>query len=220
MPTVRVSSDEELISALARGDEAAFTCLYERYRRAIFGFLLRILRNHADAEDVLQLVFVEVWRNGSAYDASRGRPVAWLFKRAQSRAIDHVRSRETHSKKISASATFSTELIGGTAEDAARPERRIIVRAALAALSEEQRQVLDLAYFEGLTQPEMAALLAIPLGTVKTRVRDGLIKLRRLQAQQPLLSHGKLPNGSSQKKVLPPLPRAHPPGDQALSALS
>ena len=173
-------TDAELLRAVARGDEQSLAALYDRYSSILLGLLLRILHSRAEAEDVLQEVFVQVWRRAGSYDEARGRGFTWLVTLARSRAIDRLRALDSRARAATASAAEEFEPVGDASLDAFRSEQREIVRAALAQLTEDQRRTLLLAYEEGLTQSEIAARLNQPLGTVKTRTRAGLMKLREL----------------------------------------
>jgi len=183
----RPQSDAEeaaLVRAVAGGDERAFASLYDRYSPILFGLLVRILHSRAEAEDVLQEVFLQVWQQARSFDASRGRAFTWLVTLARSRAIDRLRALDSRERAARRSAADATPPASGGEEwaddAAARAERAAAVRGALAELPEEQRQVLLLAYLDGMSQSEIAAAKGQPLGTVKTRTRAGLKKLSEL----------------------------------------
>jgi RNA polymerase sigma-70 factor (ECF subfamily) len=177
-------SDVEVLHAIARGDEQALAHLYDRYRLILFGLVNRILSSREEAEDVLQEVFIQVWRRAADFDELRGRPFTWLVTVARSRAIDRLRSLAARERVATASASDPAEAISDAADDTFRSEQRGVVVSALTQLSDEQKTTLVLAYFEGLTQSEIAARLGAPLGTVKTRMRSGMIKLRELLADK------------------------------------
>ena len=170
-----------LIRRMAEGDRDAFKAFYDRYARQIYPFVLRIVREPADAADVLQEVFWEAWQSAASYDPGRGTPEAWLFTRARTRAIDRVRAvrrrSETFVTPLDERVAAAPEPGRDTAEQA---EDRALVVGALDRLSESQREVLELAYYGGLTQTEIAERLKQPLGTVKTRIRLGLERLREV----------------------------------------
>ncbi|MET0623483.1 MAG: sigma-70 family RNA polymerase sigma factor [Pyrinomonadaceae bacterium] len=174
------AEDAGLLRAVARGDESAFARVYDRYSPILLGLLLRILRSRAEAEDVLQEVFLQVWQQARSFDESRGRAFTWLVTLARSRAIDRLRavdSRERAALRSAEDGQPVTQARPLADDDAIRAERAEAVRGALGELPEEQRQVLVLAYLEGMSQSEIAAAKNQPLGTVKTRTRAGLKKL-------------------------------------------
>src|SRR5687768_2077405 len=179
-----------LLPAVAQGNVSAFEELYDRHASTVYGLLLRILSNADDAQEVLQETFVKAWTSAGMFDAVRGSEVAWLISIARSRGIDRLRSRRTRAdredeagREMSVFSAFVEKATG--ADDAIQAEERRAVRGALAELPEAQRIALELAYFEGLSQTEIAARLNEPLGTIKTRMQLGMKKLReRLQAYQ------------------------------------
>jgi len=176
-----------LLPAIARGDVAAFEELYDRYSSTLYALLIRILANAEDAQEVLQEAFVKAWTSAKMFDALRGSEVAWLISVARSRGIDRLRARRIRldredeaGREISTVSGFVDRTNG--ADKAIQSEQTVAVRGALAELPEAQRRALELAYFEGLSQSEIAARLSEPLGTVKTRMQLGMKKLRdRLQ---------------------------------------
>lgn len=174
----------ELLKAIVARDEVALAQLYDRYRVILFGLLMRILNNREEAEDVLQEVFLQVWRKAEDFDEDRGRPFTWLVTLARSRGIDRLRTLGARERVAEASAREAPEEVSDAATDAFKSEQRGIVSDALAKLPDEQKRPLMLAYFDGLTQSEIATHLGAPLGTVKTRMRTGLIRLRELLAGQ------------------------------------
>ena len=171
-------NDIELLKAIAAKDDAALGQLYDRYRLILFGVLMRILNNREEAEDVLQEVFLQVWRRAADFDENRGRPFTWLVTLARSRGIDRLRSLASRERVAVAGANERPEEVSDAAGDAIRSEQVGVVNSALAELPEDQRKPLVLAYFDGLTQSEIATKLDLPLGTVKTRMRTAMIKLR------------------------------------------
>jgi RNA polymerase sigma-70 factor, ECF subfamily len=191
MPMTETVPLPALLPAVARGEIAAFEALFDRYSGTLYALLLRILGSPEDAQEVLQESFVKVWTNAKMFDAGRGSEVAWLISIARSRGIDKLRSRRIRvdrendaGREISIQSSFVEKTTG--ADEAIRSEERIAVRGALAELPEAQRIALELAYFEGLSQTEIAERLGEPLGTVKTRMQLGMKKLRdRLRAFQP-----------------------------------
>jgi RNA polymerase sigma-70 factor (ECF subfamily) len=183
-PEPAQENDVELLKAIVARDEVALAQLYDRYRVILFGLLMRILNNREEAEDVLQEVFLQVWRKAEDFDEDRGRPFTWLVTLARSRGIDRLRSLGARERVAEASARAVPEEVSDAAADAFKSEQRGIVSDALAKLPDEQKRPLMLAYFDGLTQSEIATHLGAPLGTVKTRMRTGLIRLRELLAGQ------------------------------------
>jgi RNA polymerase sigma-70 factor (ECF subfamily) len=177
-----------LLPAVALGDSAAFEQLYDRHSSTLYALLLRILANPDDAQEVLQETFVKAWTNAKMFDSVRGSDVAWLISIARSRGIDRLRSRKIRGdredeagRELSSSFGFVEKRTGS--DDAIQSEERTAVRGALAELPESQRIALALAYFEGLSQSEIAEKLGQPLGTIKTRMQLGMKKLReRLKA--------------------------------------
>ncbi|HSY49134.1 MAG TPA: sigma-70 family RNA polymerase sigma factor [Thermoanaerobaculia bacterium] len=177
-----------LLPAVAHGDLAAFEQLYDRHSSTLYALLLRILANPDDAQEVLQETFVKAWTNAKMFDSVRGSDVAWLISIARSRGIDRLRSRKIRGdredeagREVSSSFGFVEKRTG--ADDAIQSEERQAVRGALAELPDSQRITLALAYFEGLSQSEIAEKLGEPLGTIKTRMQLGMKKLReRLKA--------------------------------------
>jgi len=169
---------------MAAGDRDAFARFYDRYAPLVFPFVLRIVGDRSDAADVLQDVFWEAWRDAGAYDATRGTPEAWLVMRARTRAIDRVRRGRRRAQTFLAPVDEATAeappALGGDA--AQHAEDRQVVAAALSRLPESQRVVIELAYYAGLTQTEIAERLEQPLGTVKTRIRLALARLREVVA--------------------------------------
>ena len=176
------TADVELLKAVARGDEQALAQLYDSYRLILFGLLVRILNSREEAEDVLQEVFLQVWRRAKDFDETRGKPFTWLVTLARSRAIDRLRSLGARDRVAQASIREASEEVSDAAFDTFRSEQRALVTSALSQLPEEQKRPLVLAYFDGLTQSEIAANLGAPLGTVKTRMRAGMMKLREVLA--------------------------------------
>lgn len=181
-PEQAQENDIELLQAIVARDEAALAELYDRYRVILFGLLMRILSNREEAEDVLQEVFLQVWRRAADFDANRGRPFTWLVTMTRSRGIDRLRTLAARERVAIAGARDESEAVSDAASDAFRSEQRGLVTSALAQLPDEQKRPLMLAYFDGLTQSEIAARLGAPLGTVKTRMRTGMMKLRELLA--------------------------------------
>ena len=174
------AEDAELLRATARGDESAFARVYDRYSPILLGLLLRILRSRAEAEDVLQEVCLQVWQQARSFDPTRGRPFTWLVTLTRSRAIDRLRAVDSRDRAAQRSAEEAPPDVAPrdwADEEAIRAERAEAVRDALGELPEEQRQVLVLAYLEGMSQSEIAAAKNQPLGTVKTRTRAGLKRL-------------------------------------------
>ena len=174
-----------LIRQVAKQDREAFSRLYDQSSSRIFSLALRMLKVRSDAEDLLQEVFVQIWRQASNYSEDRGSPEAWIINIARSRAIDKLRSirrrDETFTLTDNPAGAESTE----SAESfAAASEVQLTINSALADLPAAQRKVLELAYFDGLTQTEIAERLAEPLGTVKTRMRSGLQRLRDILRTQ------------------------------------
>ena len=177
-------SDVELLHAVARGDEAALARLYDAYRVILFGLLVRILNSREEAEDILQDVFIQVWRRAKDFDEKRGRPFTWLVTLTRSRAIDRLRQLGARQRLATGAAQEQSEAVSDALSETIKGAQRETVRRALAELPEEQKHTLVLAYFEGLTQSEIAAKLNTPLGTIKTRMRSGMIKLRALLGSQ------------------------------------
>jgi RNA polymerase sigma-70 factor, ECF subfamily len=178
------TADVDLLKAVARGDEQALAEIYDRYRVILFGLLVRILNSREEAEDVLQEVFLQVWRRASDFDEKRGKPFTWLVTLTRSRGIDRLRSLAARERVAHAGTREASASISDAAADTFRSEQRGLVNSALAQLPEEQKRTLILAYFDGLTQSEIAAKLGAPLGTVKTRMRTGMTRLRELLAGQ------------------------------------
>ena len=176
------TSGADLIKGMAAGDRDAFAQFYDRHAPLVFPLILKIVRERAEAADVLQEVFWEAWQGAAGYDPERGSPEAWMVTRARSRAIDRIRALRRRSETFVAPADEAlTAAAGDPARDAAvRAEERGILRSALDRLPEAQREVIELAYYGGLTQTEIAERLKQPLGTVKTRIRLGLERLREV----------------------------------------
>jgi RNA polymerase sigma-70 factor (ECF subfamily) len=189
--TVEVSErDQDMVSLVRRvatGDQSALAALYDATNRLIYSLVLRVLGDMSSAEEVLIDVYTQVWRQAASYDANRGAPLAWMATIARSRAIDRLRSGWQDQRRKE-----PLDVLGDTPTNAASPEesaaiseRQKLVREALNLLTFEQRQVIELAYYSGLSHSEIAEKLNQPLGTVKTRTRLGLMKLR--EALAPLL---------------------------------
>jgi len=169
-----------LVARAAEGDQMALAALYDETSALVYGFALRILRDQHAAEDVTIDVYAQVYRQVSSYDANRGTPSAWLLTLTRSRAIDRLRQevqRREREESLEAT-TRMPSLSAGPEECSATTELRRLVQRALALLTPEQWQVIELAYYAGLSQNEIAAKLGQPLGTVKTRIRTGLMLLR------------------------------------------
>ncbi|HWQ32385.1 MAG TPA: sigma-70 family RNA polymerase sigma factor [Blastocatellia bacterium] len=171
-----------LIRAIASGDQAALGTLYDATSRVVFGLALRILNDRATAEEVMLDVYTQVWRQAASYDLQRGSPMAWLMTIARSRAIDRLRSGWQDQQRRE-----PLEVIGDARSDSISPElsteiseRRLLVRKALSAISPEQRELIEMAYYGGLSHSEIALQTNLPLGTVKTRIRLGMLKLREM----------------------------------------
>ena len=171
---------ETLVRRMAAGDREAFGAFYDRYAPLVFPLIVRIVRDRSDAADVLQDVFWEAWQGAPTYDPGRGTPEAWMITRARTRAIDRVRAvrrrGETFVPPVDESRAAAPAERGGDAAE--RAEDRGVIRTALQTLSQPQREAIELAYYAGLTQTEIADRVRQPLGTVKTRIRLGLERLR------------------------------------------
>lgn len=169
----------ELLREVARGDEKAFGRLYDLVAPRVYGLIRRVLRDPAQAEEVAQEVLVEVWRTAARFDAARGTATSWIFTIAHRRAVDRVRSEQASAERTlrAGAASMDTPYDSVADEVTGRLERQQ-VRHCLDGLTELQRQAVTLAYYQGHSYPQVAELLGTPLPTVKTRMRDGLIRLR------------------------------------------
>jgi RNA polymerase sigma-70 factor, ECF subfamily len=166
-----------LIDRITRGDSGALRALYDRCAPRALAIAQRVLGMRAEAEEVVQETFIQIWRRSATYDFRRGGAMAWVVTIARSRAIDRLRARAAADRAEARLEEVDPPEATAPLEAAEQRQLRERMRGALAALPEEQRSVLELAYFQGLTQSEIAARLGSPLGTVKTRVRLGLARL-------------------------------------------
>ena len=197
-PSQHVTSmiDPALLARVVKGDQQAFSQLYDHSSTLLFTLAVRILGNREEAAELLQDVYLEVWRKVSRYDVGRGTPIAWLVTLTKSRAIDRLRARASRGYRA------TNPLEAGTAAQMADPgpspletqadqELRMAVGTAVGDLPQAQQQAIELAYYEGLSHTEIAARLNQPLGTVKTRIKLGMSKLRESLRQWG--NHGDLP---------------------------
>ena len=172
--------DRELVRHMASKESAALDAFYQRYNRIAFSLILRIVGIREDAEDVLTDVFWQVWQQSPRYDSSRGKPIAWLLTIARTRAIDCIRSTNRQQSR--------TDELDASTQPASAPsepdsfvlaDTRNAVKEALHELPEQQRIPLEMAYFQGMSHTEIATALGQPLGTVKDRIRNGMMHLRK-----------------------------------------
>lgn len=180
---IQPSESPRLLPQVASGDAAAFEKLYDTHSSILYGLLLKMLGNAEDAQEVLQEAFVQVWNRAGSYDATRGSELAWLISITRSRGIDRLRSRRVRAEREQQAAleiSKGSENVDtpGAYDEVISAERGAALRKALVELPDGQREALELAYFHGMSQTEIAAKLSEPLGTVKTRMQLGMKKLR------------------------------------------
>jgi RNA polymerase sigma-70 factor, ECF subfamily len=174
-----VASDEELLLRVARGDQAAFESLYDRFAGLVYGVVKRVVRDPSQSEEVAQEVLVEAWRIASRFDPERGTARTWLLTMAHRRAVDRVRSEQSSRDRTERIGTRDhQQAFDQVAEEVELRLEHRQVRESLSVLTDLQREAVELAYYGGYTYREVAELLGAPLGTIKTRMRDGLIRLR------------------------------------------
>ena len=169
----------DLLRRAGRADESAFADLYDVTARRVYGMVLRVVRDPAQSEEVTQEVFLEIWRTSSRFDPARGSALGWMLTIAHRKAVDRVRSAEAATRRDETYHHRTQPIDHDTTAEAVHASldaRR--VRGALQALTEVQREAVGLAYFGGYTHTEVATMLDLPVGTAKTRIRDGLIRLR------------------------------------------
>jgi RNA polymerase sigma-70 factor, ECF subfamily len=169
-------NDGALIAAIRNGNQEAMAELYDRYSSVVYAVALRVLGDTSAAEDILQEIFMQLWRKPGAFDASRGNLAPWLAVITRNRAVDVLRKRRPQSELEDTTLTVNPDFAG-------EADRGLIVekvRSALQAMSSQQRSALEMAYFEGYSHSEISAKTGEPLGTIKTRIRSGLMQLRKL----------------------------------------
>ncbi len=173
-------SDRAAVIRMARGDGSAVAEVYDRHARAIYSLALRMLSDPADAEDVVQEVFTQAWRQADRYDPSRAPVIGWLLVITRARALDRLRARRSRIASTPLDVRIAEPVDPGPGQDlqAIDHEDAARVRRALEALPDGQREAIELAYYKGLSQSDIAETLEQPLGTVKTRMRTALLKLR------------------------------------------
>jgi RNA polymerase sigma-70 factor (ECF subfamily) len=177
-PAERADAGQDtLLTHVAKGDQAAFEALYDQLGASVYGLIRKVLRNPSQAEEVAQEVLLEVWRSASRFDPARGSAATWVLTIAHRRAIDRVRAEEASvaREQRTAQAPTAVDEVAETVEASMDAER---VRRCLAGLTELQRESITLAYYGGYSYAQVAALLDTALGTIKTRIRDGLTRLR------------------------------------------
>jgi RNA polymerase sigma-70 factor, ECF subfamily len=181
-PPGRVGDDGAVIQRIARGEDPALAELYDRYAQVLYTLGMRILRSVQDSEDIVQEVFIQVWKKAESYDAKKGTVYTWLVTMMRNRAIDRLRSKgyKHAAQQIDTAAIvlFSDAPSSNPHSHTVRSEHQKLVVGTLKQLSADQQQVLALAYYEGFSQSEIAQKLNIPLGTVKSRMRHGLQSMR------------------------------------------
>ena len=169
----------DLLRRSAKGDQAAFSSLYDATAARVYGLVLRVVRDPAQAEEVTQECFLDFWRQAGRFDPARGNAVSWLLTIAHRKGVDRVRSAEAATRRDTtyhrSSGDIAHDVTAEAATDALEAKR---VRSAMTILTPVQREALELAYFGGYTHTEVATMLDLPVGTAKTRIRDGLIRLR------------------------------------------
>jgi len=173
------AEDSDAVARMVDGDQEGLAALYDRHGRFVYSLALRIVRDQAEAEDVTQDVFVQVWRQAERFDAARGSVLGWLLNIARARAIDVVRRRGARPQPMGDTAALdASDSTPGQDAQFEWAQRTKEVRSAVDALPVVQRLAVELAFFDGLTHAQIAEQLDLPLGTVKTRVRSGLLRLR------------------------------------------
>ncbi len=179
----RADDDTLLMARVALGDRTAFLALYDRFSTPLYSLAVKMLISETEAEDIVQEVFLSVWSKASTFSAGRGSVFSWVVAQLRHRAIDRIRAKRRRGELLDANAPDLEPTGSATpssAENCEASERAREVRSALGQLSEEQRQVLRLAFFEGMTQAEIAEVLEEPLGTIKARAQRGMTRLRAI----------------------------------------
>ena len=179
-PEVEPPSDAALMERLARRDTAALETLYDRYSRAVYGLIFRIAQQAATAEEIVQDVFLQLWRNAHLYRSSRGRLEPWLFTIARNRTLDYMRlKREKQRRREDSLELHPAAFVAPNPESLVDQKRRAErVRSLMQSLPAQQQKAIELAFFEGMTHSEIAQALEEALGTVKSWIRGGLLRLR------------------------------------------
>lgn len=174
-------TEPELLEGLQLHDEQAFSFLYDRYSKALFSIILQVIPQQELAEDVLQEVFLKIWQNIKSYDETKGRLYTWMLNIARNQAIDRTRSKDFNNRS---KTTGLSETVYNQQKAVESKVDDIGLKKILSNLPEENRKLLELAYFQGYTQDEISKMLNIPLGTVKTRIRATIIQLRKILSIQ------------------------------------
>ena len=182
--TADLELEIQLLERVGKGDRESFAVLYDRFSKVLFSVAFRVLNSHPAAEDVLQDVFVQIWEKAPLYDSTRGKPLTWAITLTRNKAIDRLRSTQRRNRlrdEVEKEAGTAEQFDEKSSLEAVQSvEQGALVRAAMAKLSKEQKHALELAFFSGLTQIEIAERLNEPLGTVKARIRRGMMRLREL----------------------------------------
>lgn len=199
--------DAELVARVAEGDVEALGALYDRYQRAVFALCARVTRDQGSAEEVTQEVFVRLWRGAASFEPARGRVSAWLLRIAHNLALNEVRRRQSRPVVaydadwgLASASVADGDTEGDPAMSLWLSERAVAIRQALEQLPAPQRQAITMAFFDGLTQAEIAAATGDPLGTVKSRIRIGMLRLRDLLLANGVDASGAEPYGLDEVK--------------------
>jgi RNA polymerase sigma factor (sigma-70 family) len=169
-------TESELVKSLKLHEEEAYSYLYDHYSRALFTIIYQVIPQQENAEDVLQQTFLKIWKNIEMYDPIKGRIYTWMINIARNQALDHVRSKEFNKQNKTTELTDNVYIEKSVSSNAGDPG----LQKVLEQLPEENRKLLEFSYFQGYTQQEIAEMMNIPLGTVKTRLRTTIIQLRKI----------------------------------------